>query len=826
MMSRTVIPLPPGAPAPYQPMLSVVLALSTGIMIDRFLYIHWHFWLLVALIGLLTSFSTRRRHYRIAVTALLASILTLAAVWHQLDWAWYGQDHLAFRLDEKSSPVCLDADVLSSPRLLAAPPIDPLCSFPQQQMSRMRLRIRRIRDGDCWAEASGEATLLVAGDVPHVRCGDLVRIFAFARRPRGRLNPGSDGQQGMRGRREIFQLRATAPEALQRLHRGGRGSPAVWMENLRLRICRRLENRLGPADASLAEAMLVGERQLVTADQREGFFLTGTVHLLAISGLHLGLLAGVFWLAIRSGLVNRQRGLLTCIAFVLFYCWLTGGRPPIMRATILVTVFCLSELSFRPVLPVNVLATAAVLVLTIDPSSLFQVGTQLSFLAVLGLVRCRGLSAMPGEPVDPLEKLLRDSRPRSLQFLARLLLNIRRMLVLSLAVWAITAPLVLYYFHLVSPAGILLGIALGIPVAIVLVSGMATILLSGLGWLALLAVIPLQLGLGMIKWTIALARDLPGAYFWSPAPPAWQLAVFYILLFSGWCCRGRTSRGCLRLGLACWVLVATFSTTRIVHRPGDDLLRATFIAVGHGTSVLLELPGDRVWLYDAGHLGHPRSAGHQVAAVLWSRGIRQIDRLLLSHADVDHFNVVPSLLERFRVKQVCVPVTLDWDASPAIQVLSRDLENHGIPIHAFQRGDTLLAGERLSARVLHPPAAEVFGSDNAGSLVLEVNWGKSRLVLPGDLEADGLVMLLGTPPRPTSVLMAPHHGSIRSDPQEVCRWCRPRLVVISSGDWQASGESAYLRWGSQVSSTCRHGAITIDFLPGGFCYRHERDNPR
>ena len=113
---------------------------------------------------------------------------------------------------------------------------------------------------------------------------------------------------------------------------------------------------------------------------------------------HLGLLAGVFWMVTRAGFVNRQLGLLLGIAFVLFYCWLTGGRPPILRATILVTVLCLAELSFRPALPVNVLATAAVLVLAIDPSSLFQAGTQLSFVAVLGLLRCHGLFAVPSEP--------------------------------------------------------------------------------------------------------------------------------------------------------------------------------------------------------------------------------------------------------------------------------------------------------------------------------------------------------------------------------------------------------------------------------------------
>jgi competence protein ComEC len=806
-------------------MLTVAISISTGIVADRFLDVDWRCWLLAALLGLFTCLSVRRRYYRIAVTALLVSIVTLAAAWHQLDWAWYRQDQLAFRLDEESRPVCLDATVLSSPRLLAVPLPDPLCSFPQQQMSRLRLRIRQVRDGDCWIQASGDATLLVAGDVSHISCGDLVRVFGFARRPRGRLNPGLNMPQGMRGRREIFQLRATAPEALRRLRCASRWSPRVWMENLRGRICRSLERQLGPADAPLAEAMLVGEREQVTADQRDAFFLTGTIHLLAISGLHLGLLAGVFWMVTRAGFVNRQLGLLLGIAFVLFYCWLTGGRPPIMRATILVTVLCLAELSFRPTLPVNVLATAAVLVLAIDPSSLFQAGTQLSFVAVLGLLRCHGMFAVPSEPRDPLEKLLQESRPWPFRLAARLLLNLRRALLLSLAVWSITAPLVLYYFHLVSPVGILLGLALGIPLAVVLVSGMATILLSGLGWLALLAAIPLKLGLGMMKWIIALARDWPAAYFWSPAPPGWQLVVFYGLLFLGWSCRKRVTRRCLRIALVAWVVVAAVSTTRVSHRPGNDRMRVTFIAVGHGTSVLLELPGDRVWLYDAGHLGRPGSAGRQVAGVLWSRGIRQIDRLLLSHADIDHFNAVPFLLERFRVKQVCVPVPLDWDASPAIRALARELERHQVPVRSLKAGDELLAGERLSARVLHPPADVVPGSDNAGSLVLEVGWGASRLLLPGDLEADGLALLLGSPPRHASVLMAPHHGSIHSDPLAVCRWCRPRLVVISSGDRQASGEPAYRQWGSPLAATRRQGAITIDFLPGGFCYRGERDHP-
>ena len=825
-MSTTVIPRSDNSAAPYQPMLTVVLAVICGIVADRLVVINWRAWYLAGMLALVLCMLTGRRYQRIGVATLLGSMIALSAAWHQFDWTWFPQHNLAFRLDEESRPVCLDVRLTSSPRRLAAPLPDPLCSFPQQQMTRVELRVVRVRDGRRWMPAVGKATLLVTGDGSHVSCGDLVRVRAFARRPPARENPGIDLLGSMRARRELFYLRAPSDSALRVVEHASGWSPHVWMERLREQICQRLLQQLGPDDSPLAAAMLVGAREQVRSQQRDAFFLTGTVHLLAISGLHVGVLAGLFWFITRAGLVNQRLGLSLAIAFVLFYCWLTGARPSIMRASILVTVLCLAELSFRPALPINTLATAAVLVFLSDPSSLFQPGTQLSFVAVLGLVRCRGLFPAGGsESADRLEKLVRQSRSRLQRLVTRVLAYCRRGLTVSLVVWSITAPLVLYYFHLVSPVGILLGLALGIPLAVVLVSGMATILLSGFGPFALLAVIPCRLGLWIMEWLIQQARDWPAAYFWSPAPPGWQLVVFYGLLFLCWSCRRSTPRRLLRACLLAWILVAAISTTRSGHRPEADVLRVTFIAVGHGTSVLLELPGDQVWLYDAGHLGRPDSAGRRVAAVLWSRGIRQIDRLLLSHADIDHINAVPYLLERFRVQQVCVPAQLDWSASPAVKILAEALARKRVPVHVISRGAELAAGDGLSARVLHPPAGAVLGSDNASSLVLELTWGARRLLLPGDLEADGLAMLLDSPPRQATVLMAPHHGSIYSQPLAICRWCRPRLVVISSGNRQASGEPAYRQWGSQLLSTRRHGAVTVEIRKNGLQTRTEGEPP-
>jgi competence protein ComEC len=248
------------------------------------------------------------------------------------------------------------------------------------------------------------------------------------------------------------------------------------------------------------------------------------------------------------------------------------------------------------------------------------------------------------------------------------------------------------------------------------------------------------------------------------------------------------------------------------HFSRGDELRCTFLSVGHGTCVVLELPNGQTLLYDAGSLGSPEFATQSVAGYLWERGIMRIDALVLSHADVDHYNAVPGLLERFHVGAVYVsPLMFDWFGATgpvdAPEVLRQAIVAAGVPIEEVWSGDWLRIGD-VALEVIHPPPGGVVGSDNANSITLSVEYAGQRLLLPGDLETPGLEDVIAELPLDCDVLMAPHHGSSRSDPPGFAAWSTPEWVVISGGaDADPAVEATYASTGAKVLNTGKLGAI-------------------
>ena len=168
-------------------------------------------------------------------------------------------------------------------------------------------------------------------------------------------------------------------------------------------------------------------------------------------------------------------------------------------------------------------------------------------------------------------------------------------------------------------------------------------------------------------------------------------------------------------------------------------------------------------LYDAGQFGAPSAGVRTISEFLWHRGYTRLDAVVLSHPDMDHFNALPGLLEKFSVGEVCVsPVMFEKD-NHAVKVLHSAIEEHGVPVHEVRAGDRLRAGQGCAVEVLHPPRHGVLGSDNANSIVLAVDYQGREVLLPGDLESPGLDDVLAEEPRHCDVLLAPHHGSRQSN---------------------------------------------------------------
>jgi competence protein ComEC len=252
-----------------------------------------------------------------------------------------------------------------------------------------------------------------------------------------------------------------------------------------------------------------------------------------------------------------------------------------------------------------------------------------------------------------------------------------------------------------------------------------------------------------------------------------------------------------------------------------DRLDCTFLSVGHGCAVVLELPDGQTILYDAGQLGSPASAARSVGGYLWWRGIRHLDAVVISHADVDHYNGLPILLKQFSVGRAYVSPLMfrddrDERESLAVRALEESLERAGVPVEIVRVGDTLPAGEGCTLRLLHPPPEGVpprskrDDRDNANSLVLSVEYGDRRLLLPGDLEKTGIERLLAQPACDCDVLLAPHHGSAQSNPVGLAGWSTPEWVVISGGrDVAPAVPATYTERGARVLHTANDGAVRV-----------------
>jgi competence protein ComEC len=396
------------------------------------------------------------------------------------------------------------------------------------------------------------------------------------------------------------------------------------------------------------------------------------------------------------------------------------------------------------------------------------------------------------------------------------------LLILSTAVWLAALPLVLYQFHIAAWTALLLS-----PLIWPLVTG---VVLSGAGLLLCAAWAPplAKMFAAVCHWSLAgleavvhWAATIRFGHLWSVGPAWWWVLGFYAAI-SAVVVLGRT-RIPIRwqVALACiWFLIGvTPPVARACTR--SDTLVCSFVAVGHGTCVVLQVPDRETFLYDAGSSAPPEFASQMIANFLWSRGIMRIDGIILSHADTDHYNAVPGLLQRFAVAEVFVsPVMFDsYDpehptGGPA--ALHQAIEAAGVPIHEIWSGDRLRVGSDVVLNVLHPPQRGVAGTDNANSVTVGVDYHGKKMLLPGDLERPGLDDLLAEEPYDCDVLMAPHHGSRRSDPPGFAAWCTPEYVVFS-GDSRvpADVERTYQRAGAKVFTTGKVGEVEVSLSNEG-----------
>lgn len=817
----------------YQPLVLVLAALAAGMVIDRSYPLGPYLWFGISTGCLfLWMVAWRMQRERLGSICLLAGVAAAGGTWHHDQWNLYRDDEVGLFVREEIRPVVLEGVAVTSPRWVPAPPLTAMRVIPKGDETELFLRVTAIRNGRTWQPASGNATVDIDGHLLGVRAGDKLRLFVLASRPRGTFNPGEfDFSKWERSRRVFCKLRGIFPESVQPLARGSNISPRLWLSGMRENGNSLLRANISPRRTSLAAAILIGAREQLDSERNEGFLVTGTIHVLSISGLHVGILAMGFWWVLRTGLLPRTPALIAAMVLTVVYALLTDLQPPVVRATILIITICIARLLGRTALGFNTLSVAGIVVLILNPLSLFLAGTQLSFLAVAAMIHFQPL-LLPRKEFDPLNHLIARTRPWHVKICKRAANATWRVFLVGAMIWVISFPIVWRQYGLISPVGLVINVVVWIPIIVSLFAGFGVLVF---GWvfppLGKLCGAICDFSLWFIEASIDRGQHFWGSYFWYPSPPPWWVAVFYIVLaVSAAFPRLRPTKMWTAALLAGWFVVAWFLAShtgaaiqRSMTTSDDQPLRCTFVSVGHGTCALLELPDGRNLLYDAGRLGSPMAATRSISAVLWSRGITHLDAVMISHADSDHFSAVPDLLERFSIGVIYVsPVMFEEIATqPALIELKKAIDKSGVPLRNFSAGQKLQASPGTRLEALHPPAKGVFGSDNANSIVLLVEHAGRRILLPGDLESPGLEDLLAEEPLDCDVVMAPHHGSRRSDPAGFAFWSRPEFVLFS-GDRNVEDiaaieevKNSYRARGAEVYHTAEDGAVSFELSAGG-----------
>ena len=845
-------------PLPERPLVALAVAVAAGCGLPAVVDISPVVWWLAAAVALVAwAVSVGLGRYGWAAVMLLVAVVGGAAGWSAIRSNLFSFDDLAWSLTSSPLPVAIEGIVEESPRRLSAPVIDPLRSGAaqaagQRPSSECVLAVLAVRRGAVWRPASGRAALIVDGEPPALAAGCRVRVFGRGIRPPSALNPGEfDFRERAQSLRCLSIVRAHSAECVRVLSRPAAWSPVAWIDRLRDGGVDVLRRHLSAERAPLAAALLLGSRESLPREESLEFLVTGTIHILSISGLHVGFLSLALFKVLRVLALPRGWSLVAVACCTGLYMALVRAETPVVRATLLIWLTCLGAALGRRSLAANSLALAAILVLLWHPPELFRIGSQLSFLSTAVLIGAS--AALPRTNTDdPIERLIERSRSPWERRLRRIGRQIFEMVVTGAAVWAVTAPIVASWFHLVSPVGLVLNpliaplvaVAMGWGFLCLVTATVSAPLASACGWAC-------DGTLRCIGAVVSWAADLPGGYWWVAGPPAWWVAGWYVLLAATLLVvtPERLPRISTWLAVAtAWVVVgwAAVAAPRLGYLQHAGLgaaqhagMRVVVAAMGHGCGIVVRSPTGRCLVYDAGRLGAPSAARRAMTAVLWHEGVNRIDTLVISHADTDHFNAVPELLERFAVGEMVVSSPFLESDSWAVGEVLRLARTAGIPVRAAAAGESFALDPLCRVRVLHPTAAsddlhvhdvamkdamgDAMATDNETSLVLTVESAGRRLLLTGDLEGRALARFIASDPDSCDVLVAPHHGSRTSLPPDIARATAADWVIVSgvgAAGWpevreayaRARGDGrriAVVKTGADEEST--GGAISLAF---------------